>query len=69
MTIEKNSITAATQGMEVEERPGGEEREMVENRVVEEAGHRPLRIDLRMNPLEEIQRVLFYGCQSPELMV
>ena len=43
------------QGMEVEERPVGEEIEMVENRVVEEAGHRPLRIDLRMNPLEAIQ--------------
>lgn len=43
------------QGMEVEERPVGEEIEMVENRVVEEAGHRPLRMDLRMNPLEAIQ--------------
>lgn len=43
------------QGMEVEERPVGEEIEMVENRVVEEAGHRPLRMDLHMNPLEAIQ--------------
>ncbi|XP_057596113.1 testis-specific Y-encoded-like protein 1 [Hippopotamus amphibius kiboko] len=43
------------QEMEVEEKPGGEEVEMVENRVVEEAGHRPLRMDLRMNPLEAIQ--------------
>ena len=43
------------QGMEVEERPVGEEIEMVENRVVEEVGQRPLRMDLRMNPLEAIQ--------------
>eukprot|EP00069_Balaena_mysticetus_P010646 bmy_06853T0 len=43
------------QEMEMEEKPVGEEIEMVENRVVEEAGHRPLRMDLRMNPLEAIQ--------------
>uniref|UniRef100_A0A4W2GJN3 Testis-specific Y-encoded-like protein 1 n=1 Tax=Bos indicus x Bos taurus TaxID=30522 RepID=A0A4W2GJN3_BOBOX len=46
---------AMEQGMEVEERPVGEEIEIVENRVVEEAGHRPLRMDLHMNPLEAIQ--------------
>ena len=34
---------AMEQGMEVEERPVGEEIEIVEKRVVEEAGHRPLR--------------------------
>ena len=51
----KEEEEGVEQGMEVEERPVGEEIEMLENRVVEEAGHRPLRIDLRMNPLEAIQ--------------
>uniref|UniRef100_A0A8C3WA64 TSPY like 1 n=1 Tax=Catagonus wagneri TaxID=51154 RepID=A0A8C3WA64_9CETA len=51
---------AVDQKMEVEEQPAGEEIEMVENRVVVEeerarAGYRPLRLDLRMNPLEAIQ--------------
>lgn len=48
------------QEMQVEENPVGEEIEMVGNRVVEEeeeavARHRPLHMNLRMNPLEAIQ--------------
>lgn len=54
------AVEAVDQQMEVEEQPVGEEIEMVENRVVVEeerarAGYRPLRLDLRMNPLEAIQ--------------
>lgn len=48
------------QEMEVEEKPVGEERDVVEEnreveQVEEEARPRPLHVDLRMNPLEAIQ--------------